>query len=337
MSLKIDVQLSNSVVDAADRARALERIGVDGVFSFENAHDVFFPLVAAAPVCSLDLMTNVAMAFPRSPIHMAHAAYDLQLLSKGRFRLGIGSQVRAHIEKRYGARWGAPVAHMRESVEATKAILRSWQDGTRVEFSGEYTTHTLSTPAFAPGPNPYGVPKVLVGALGPKMNQMAAEVADGILVMPFNSERHMRQRTWPAINAGLQAAGRRRGDIEVIAEVLVGVGRNDAELEAARGVRTVLSFYGSTPSYRAVLEVEGWEDLQPELNALSKRGGWAEMATLVTDEMVEHARGARDTRRSRNRDREALRRLRPHLCVLPGLPSRRRPDRRLRRGHEGGT
>ena len=119
------------------------------------------------------------------------------------------------------------------------------------------------------------------------MNEMAAEVADGVLVMPFNSERHMRQRTWPAINAGLQTAGRDRSDYEVTAEVLVGVGRNDAELEAARGVRTVLSFYGSTPSYRPVLEVEGWGDLQPELNALSKRGGWAEMATLVTDEMVD--------------------------------------------------
>jgi probable F420-dependent oxidoreductase len=238
-------------------------------------------------VCSLDLMTNVAMAFPRSPDHMAHAAYDLQLLSKGRFRLGLGSQVKAHIEKRYGARWGAPVAHMRESVEATRAILRAWQDGTRVEYRGEYTTHTLSTPAFTPPPNPYGVPKVLVGALGPKMNQMAAEVADGNLVMPFNSDRHMRERTWPAIEAGLAAAGRARGEIEVIAEVIIGVGRTDEELEAARGVRNLLAFYGSTPAYRPVLEVEGWGDVQPELNALSKRGGWAEMAGLITDEMVD--------------------------------------------------
>jgi probable F420-dependent oxidoreductase len=287
MTLKIDVQLSGSVVDAAPRARALESIGVDGVFSFENAHDVFFPLVAAAPVCSLDLMTNVAMAFPRSPMHLAHAAYDLQLLSEGRFRLGLGSQVRAHVEKRYGARWGSPVAHMRESVEATKAILRGWQDGTRIDFRGEYTTHTLTTPAFNPGPNPFGVPKVLVGALGPKMNAMAAEVADGILVMPFNSDRHMRERTWPAIKSGLRASDRTRADIEVTAEVLIGVGRNDEELEAARNVRRTLSFYGSTPAYRAVLETEGWGPLQEELNVLSKRGEWRTMATLISDEMVE--------------------------------------------------
>lgn len=286
MALKIDVMLSSSVVDAAERARALESTGVDGVFTFENAHDVFFPLVAAAPVCSLDLMTNVAMAFPRSPMHMAHAAYDLHLLSRGRFRLGLGSQVRAHVEKRYGARWGAPVAHMRESVQAVRAILRSWQDRTRLDFRGEYTTHTLSTPVFDPGPNPFGVPKVLVGALGPRMSAMAAEVADGVLVMPFNSDRHMRERTWPAIEAGLHTGGRTRDDVEIVAEVIVGVGRDDAELDAARNVRGLLSFYGSTPAYRPVLDVEGWGDLQPELNARSKRGEWQTMASLVTDEMV---------------------------------------------------
>ncbi|WP_063793046.1 TIGR03617 family F420-dependent LLM class oxidoreductase [Frankia sp. R43] len=287
MALKLDVMLSNSVVDAAERARALERAGVDGVFSFENSHDLFFPLVAAAPVCSLDLMTNVAIAFPRSPLHLAHAAYDLQLLSQGRFRLGLGSQVRAHVEKRYGARWGRPVAQMREWVQATKAILGSWQDGARLDFRGEYTTHTLMTPAFNPGPNPYGVPKVLVGALGPKMNQMAAEVADGILVMPFNSDRHMRERTMPAIEAGLAAAGRSRADLEITAEVIVAVGRSEQELAAARAARSLIGFYGSTPSYRPVLEVEGWGDLQPELNARSKRGDWAGMTELVTDEMFE--------------------------------------------------
>lgn len=285
--LKLDVMLSDSVVDAADRARALEAAGVDGVFTFENSHDLFFPLVAAAPVCSLDLMTNVAIAFPRSPVHLAHAAYDLQLLSRGRFRLGLGSQIRAHVENRYGAVWGRPVAQMREWVRATRAVLNSWQDGTRLDFRGEYTRHTLMTPTFDPGPNPYGVPKVLVGALGPRMNRMAAEVADGVLVMPFNTAGHMRERTWPAIREGLAAAGRERTDLEVTAEVIVGVGRTDAELEAARGVRGLLGFYGSTPAYRAVLDVEGWGDLQPELNARSKRGEWAEMAGLVTDEMVD--------------------------------------------------
>jgi probable F420-dependent oxidoreductase len=278
--------LSNSVMDAAARAQELERLGVDGAFTFENAHDLFFPLVAAAPVCSLDLMTNVAIAFPRSPVHLAHAAYDLQLLSEGRFRLGLGSQVKAHIERRYGARWHKPVAQMREWVLATKAILDSWQEGGRVDFRGAYTTHTLMTPAFDPGPNPFGVPKILVGALGPRMNEMAAEVADGILVMPFNSARHMRERTVPAIERGLATAGRALADLEITVEVIVGVGRNERELEAAKGLRNLLAFYGSTPAYRPVLDIEGWGELQPELNGLSKRGEWQQMGRLITDEMV---------------------------------------------------
>ena len=279
--------LADSVVGAADRARALEAIGVDGVFTFENAHDLFFPLVAAAPVCNLDLSTNVAIAFPRSPMHLANAAYDLQLLSHGRFRLGLGSQIRPHIEKRYGSRWHRPVAQMREWVQATRSILRAWQDGTALDFRGEYTTHTLMTPVFDPGPNPYGVPKILVGALGPRMTAMAAEVADGLQVMPFNTARHVEERTLPAIERGMAVSGRTREDLELTFEVIVGVGRNDEELEAARGVRTLLAFYGSTPAYRPVLDVHGWGDLQPELNALSKRGDWAAMTSLITDEILE--------------------------------------------------
>ena len=279
--------LADSVVGAAERARALEAIGVDGVFTFENAHDLFFPLVAAAPVCDLDLSTNVAIAFPRSPMHLANAAYDLHLLSEGRFRLGLGSQIRPHIEKRYGARWHRPVAQMREWVLATKAILDAWQHTTRLDFRGEYTTHTLMTPVFDPGPNPHGIPKVLVGALGPRMTQMAAEVSDGIQVMPFNTQRHVEERTLPAIERGLSASGRLRADLELTFEVIVGVGRTDEELQAARGVRTLLAFYGSTPAYRPVLEVHGWDDLQPQLNALSKQGDWAGMTALITDEMLE--------------------------------------------------
>jgi probable F420-dependent oxidoreductase len=238
-------------------------------------------------VCNLDLSTNVAIAFPRSPMHLANAAYDLHLLSGGRFRLGLGSQIRPHIEKRYGARWDKPVAQMREWVQATKTILQSWQDGTPLRFQGEYTTHTLMTPIFDPGPNPYGVPKVLVGALGPRMTEMAAAVADGILVMPFNSARHVAQRTLPAIERGLAASGRTRADLELTFEVIVAVGRDERELEMARSVRTLLAFYGSTPAYRPVLDVHGWGDLQPELNALSKRGDWSAMTELVTDEMLE--------------------------------------------------
>ena len=285
--VKIDVLLSSSLAGAGERAAQLARTGADGVFTCENDHDVFLPLVAAAPVADLDLMTNVAIAFPRSPAHLAHAAYDLHLLSRGRFRLGLGTQVRAHVEKRYGARWARPVAQMREWVQATRAVLEHWQHGAELDFRGEYTSHTLMTPVFSPGPNPHGIPKILVGALGPRMNEMAAEVADGILVMPFNSARHMAERTVPAIERGLATAGRPIDDLEITVEVLVSCGRTEAELEAARSVRTLVGFYGSTPAYRPVLDTEGWGDLQPELNALSKRGDWKAMSALIPDELLD--------------------------------------------------
>jgi len=285
--VKVDVLLTTEPTTARRRAKELARIGVDGVFSFENAHDVFFPLVLAADVPGIELMTNVAIAPPRSAFHLAQQAYDLQTLTQGRFRLGIGSQIRAHIERRYGATWSHPVARMRETVLATKAVLSSFQDGSPLSFRGEFTTHTLLPAAFNPGPNPFGPPPVFVGALGPKMTEMAAECADGILVMPFNSARHLGERTVPAIERGLARAGRRRADCEIIAEAIVAVGRSEDELAAARqGVRWLLAFYGSTPAYRPVLDAEGWGELQPTLNALSKQGEWAQMAELIEDEMV---------------------------------------------------
>lgn len=292
--LAVDVLLpldrTTGLHDAPRRAREIAATGVDGLFTFEGQHDVFFPLVAASAGGDLDvdLMTNVAIAFPRSPMHLAYAAYDLQTLARGRFRLGLGSQVKPAIQRRYGSTWVRPVAQMREIVLATKAILNRWEGLAPLEFRGEFTTHTLMTPNFDPGPNPYGLPKIHVGALGPKMTEMTAEVADGILVMPFNSARHFAERSLPAIDRGLATAGRTRDDLEIVVEAIMAVGETDEEIEtASRGVRGLLSFYGSTPSYRPVLEVEGWGDVQPELNAMSKRGEWAQMSNLITDEMVD--------------------------------------------------
>lgn len=292
--LAIDVLLSidktSPLDNAPRRAREIAATGVDGLFTFEGQHDVFFPLVAAtaAGPLDVDLMTNVAIAFPRSPMHLAQAAYDLQSLARGRFRLGLGSQIKPQIERRYGSTWSRPVARMRELVLATKAILARWEGTAPLDFRGEFTTHTLMTPNFDPGPNPYGVPKILIGALGPQMTEMTAEVADGILVMPFNSARHFAERTLPAIDRGRARAGGTRDDLEIVCEAIMAVGETDEEVAAARrGARGLLSFYGSTPSYRPVLDVEGWGDVQPELNAMSKRGEWAAMSELITDEMVD--------------------------------------------------
>ena len=282
----LDLQLDAPPDQASARAADLVSAGAAGLFTFEGPHDVFLPLAAVAGRVPADLMTNVAIAMPRSPVHLAHAAWDLQLMSRGRFRLGLGSQVRPHIENRYGATWSPPAARMREIVLAVKAILSSWQDGTPLDFRGEHTRHTLMPPTFVPGPNPYGPPPVLLGALGPVMTRTAAEVADGLLVMPFHSHRHFRERTLPAVEEGLRRARRER--VDVFPQAILAMGRTAEELTAATaGARMLLAFYGSTPAYRPVLDVEGWGEVQPELNALSKRGDIAAMVSLVTEEMVE--------------------------------------------------
>jgi probable F420-dependent oxidoreductase len=281
----LDLQLDASPDRSFERARELVDAGAAGLFTFEGPHDVFLPLAAAAGRVDADLMTNVAIAMPRSPVHLAHAAWDLQLMSGGRFRLGLGSQIKPHIEKRYGATWSPPAARMREIVLAVKAILDSWQHGTPLRFEGEHTRHTLMPPTFVPGPNPHGPPPVLLGALGPLMTRTAAEVADGLLVMPFHSHRHFRERTLPAVAEGLERSG--RASVDIYPQAILAMGTTDAEravaTEAARGL---LAFYGSTPAYLPVLEVEGWAEVQPELNSLSKRGDIASMMSLVTDEMV---------------------------------------------------
>jgi len=289
----LDVQLDARPDQAAERARELLDAGVDGLFTFEGPHDVFLPLIVAAgssDVPATDLMTNVAIAIPRSPMHLANLAYDLHLLSGGRFRLGLGSQIKPHIEKRYGSEWSRPAARMRETVLAVKTILNSWQDGTRLDFRGEFTQHTLMPPTFVPGPNPYGVPPVLLGALGPVMTRTAAEVADGLLVMPFHSHRHFRERTLPAVAEGLELGGRpplSAGGIDIYPQAIVAMGTTPDEIETAScGVRALLAFYGSTPAYLPVLEVEGWEAVQPELNALSKVGDINAMVDLISDEML---------------------------------------------------
>ncbi|GAA3720917.1 TIGR03617 family F420-dependent LLM class oxidoreductase [Gordonia hankookensis] len=266
--------------DAVNRAEVLKEAGASGVFTFEGPHDVFTPLVSASAVKGLDVMSNVAIAFPRNPIQLAHQANDLQLLSEGRFILGLGTQVRAQIEKRYGVEFDHPVARMKEMVGALRAIFATWNDGARLDFRGEYYRHTLMTPTFVPGPNPYGPPPIYLGALGPRMTTATAEVADGLLVMPFGTKRFLHEATMPGVRDGLAAAGRSEDDFEVVPEIIVSVGDDHAS------TRMLLAFYGSTPAYRPVLDAHGWGDLQPELNTMSKQGRWQEMATLIDDEIL---------------------------------------------------
>ena len=234
-------------------------------------------------------MTNVAIAMPRSPMHLANAAWDLQLMTGGRFRLGLGSQIKPHIEKRYGATWSPPAARMREIVLAVKAILTSWQDGTRLDFRGEYTQHTLMPPTFVPGPNPFGASagaarRARAGDDPDRGRGRRRAAGDAVPQPPA------RPRAHPA--RGGRGAGPRRPcrgvDFAIYPQAILAMGRTADELEAATlGVRGLLAFYGSTPAYRPVLDIEGWGDLQPELNALSKTGDIMAMIDLVTDEMVD--------------------------------------------------
>jgi probable F420-dependent oxidoreductase len=285
--MKIDTMLAG-LEDAPAHARRLEQLGVDGAFTFEGPHDVFTPLIlAAGATTTLELATNVAIAFPRNPVQLAHQAYDLQLLTHGRFSLGLGSQVRAQVEKRYGASFDRPIARMRELVGALRAIFATWETGERLNFRGEFWSHTLMPPMFNPGPNPYGPPSIALGGLGPQMIRLASEVADGVLVMPFNTATHFASRSVPAIDEGLARGGRDRSSLIVTGEVIVCCGRTEEEMETARMAgRWLLSFYASTPAYRPVLESEGWGELQPELNELSKSGRWEEMPGLIDDGML---------------------------------------------------
>ncbi|MCG7632699.1 TIGR03617 family F420-dependent LLM class oxidoreductase [Gordonia McavH-238-E] len=281
--MKIMTALFNPT-DAVERAQLLQEAGASGVFTFEGPHDVFSPLVLASTVTGLDIMSNVAIAFPRNPIQLAHQANDLQLLSEGRFILGLGTQVRAQIEKRYGVEFDRPVERMKEMVGALRAIFATWNSGERLDFRGEYYRHTLMTPTFVPGPNPYGPPPIYLGALGPRLTRATAEVADGLLVMPFGTKRFLHETTLPAVRDGLAAAGRSEDDFEVVPEIIVSVGSGLDDDHAS--TRMLLAFYGSTPAYRPVLEAHGWGDLQPELNTMSKQGRWQEMAGLIDDEML---------------------------------------------------
>lgn len=287
--MRVHLQLTGDPRAVTDDVVALSRLGVDGVFTFEGPHDVFAPLIRATAVDEardLDLMTNVAIAGPRSPLHLAHIAWDLQSYSGGRFRLGLGSQIRPHIEKRYGATWGRPAARLGETVRAIGAIFDTWETGAPLDFRGEFTTHTLMPPNFIPAPTGHGRPDVLMGALGPVMTRTAAAVADGLLVMPFHSARHLVDRTLPAVEAGLSLRDR-RGGLSVIGQAMVAVGSDESSLRTAvDGVAMLIAFYASTPAYRPVLDAEGRGDLQPQLNALSKQGRFADMRALISDEDV---------------------------------------------------
>ena len=286
----VDAALTTTDLQAVpDAARGIEAAGYDGIYSFEGAHDGFFPLLLAAEHTErVQLTTAVAIAFARNPMTLAQLAYDLQLASRGRFNLGLGTQIKPHIEKRFSMQWSKPAERMRELVLAVRAIWARWHEGTKLDFRGDFYTHTLMTPFFDPGPNPFGVPRIFLGGVGPRMTEVAGEVADGFMIHPFSTERFMRETTLPALERGLDKSGRRRSELEVAFPAMVIVAESDEELARGRdAMRPRLAFYEFRLSCKLVLDAHGWGELQPELNRLSKTGDWSTMASMITDEIVD--------------------------------------------------
>ena len=288
--MKVDgAILVEDPVDAGPAASRLEAAGYDGGFAFEGRHDPFFPLVLAAQQTErLELITAVAIAFARNPMNLAQIGWDMQLLSRGRFILGLGTQIRPHIQKRFSMEWSHPAARMKELVEAIRAIWDCWQHGSRLDFRGQFYTHTLMTPVFTPEASPHGVPPIFLSAVGPRMTEVVAEVADGFFVHPFHTREYIEEVTLPHLERGFERGGRGRADLEISCQLIVATGSNDEEISAARdGARAQISFYGSTPAYRPVLDCIGRGDLQEELNFMSKQGKWLEMAARIDDDLLE--------------------------------------------------
>jgi probable F420-dependent oxidoreductase len=286
--MHVDALLGRDFAHTASEARELEAQGFGVAWCGETAHDAFVQLALAAGATErIRLGTGVAIAFARNPLSLATLGNDLQTVTRGRFRLGLGSQVRPHIERRYSMPWSHPAARMRETVLAIRHIWNAWEAGTPLHFEGEFFSHTLMTPVFDPGPNRFGNPEVFVAAVGMLMTRVAGEVGDGLLLHSFMTDRYLRSVTLPAYESGLALGGRARGDVSISYPAFVVTGRTDEELAvAADGVRAQIAFYASTPSYRPVLELHGWNDLHAELHALSKRAQWGAMGKLIDDDVL---------------------------------------------------
>jgi probable F420-dependent oxidoreductase len=287
--MKVDGTITGSLGEAARTAADAEEAGYDAVWTAETSHDPFLPLLLAAEATDrVELGTGIAVAFARSPMTVAQTAWDLQAHSGGRFLLGLGSQIKPHIEKRFSMPWSAPAARMREFILAVRAIWHSWDTGDRLDFRGDFYTHTLMTPFFNPGPNPHGHPKVFLAGVGERMTEVAGEVADGFLCHGFTTETYLREVTLPALRKGLERSGRSLDDFEISGPAFVVTGGDEADMaRSAAAVRQQIAFYGSTPAYRGVLDRHGWGQLQEELNRLSKRGEWQAMGDLIDDDVLQ--------------------------------------------------
>ena len=289
--MKLDASLGlegKNLRSAGDAARAADALGFDGLWTSETKHDAFLPLAIAAHATEqIDLGTSVAVAFSRSPMAVAQTAWDLQALSDGRFILGLGTQVKAHIKRRFSMPWERPVARLREYIGALRAIWDSFQTEEPLSFEGEFYRHTLMTPFFNPGPIEHPEIPVYIAGVNTRLATLAGELCDGFHVHPFHSPEYVRRTVKPAIASGAEKAGRDPEEIELATSVFVVTGKKRAEIEDQREkARAQISFYASTPTYRTVLEAHGWEGVGERLGKLARDKQWNEMPRLISDEML---------------------------------------------------
>ena len=283
MKLDASIGFATQLKDVGALAQSAEAIGFDAVWTSETQHDPFLPLTLIAEHTSrLKFGTAVAIAFARSPTVVAHTAWDLARQSGGRLMLGLGTQVKAHIERRFGMAWTPPVPRLREYVQAVRALWNTWQTGAKLNFRGEHYKLTLMSPFFAPGPIEQPNIPIFIAGVGEPLCRLAGEVADGFHVHPYHTAKYLGEVILPAIEAGAKKADRDRKSVELATMAFVAF--NDEEIEQQR---SQVAFYASTPSYRPVLELHGWGSIGEQLSALAARGQWAEMPRLISDEMLE--------------------------------------------------
>jgi probable F420-dependent oxidoreductase len=286
--MKIDSSLMFEPVKVKAMAPQLEEAGFDGAYTFEGQSDPFISVAAAAMTTQkMELMTSIAVAFARNPMSLAYLGNDLQNLSEGRFILGLGAQIKAHIERRFSMPWSKPASRMREMVQAIRAIWDCWDNGEKLNFEGEFYQHTLMTPMFVPPKSEHGRPPIYIAGVGPIMTEVAAEVGDGYFVHPFSTEKSMDELSLAAVARGLEKAGKSREDFDVAVQVITATGLDEQTMEQSIfGARSQIAFYASTPAYLPVLQCHGWDDLHVEAKRLSKEGKWMEMAGLIDDEIL---------------------------------------------------
>lgn len=290
--MKVDYYYASGPPEfAGESAREAAALGYDGFFTAETQHDPFLPIThAAAAEPGLEFGTAIAVAFPRSPTSMAMTAWDLARQTEGKFMLGLGTQVRGHVVRRFSSVWsGKPAPQLREYIEAMRAVWDSWQNTSPLKYEGEHYNLSLMTPFFDPGPIKHPDVPVYIAGVGPYLSALAGEMCDGFHIHPFHTVPYLDQVVFPNMGQAADANSRSLDDVEMVATVFIMTGNNDEEIEQAKAaVRQQVSFYASTPSYRSVLEASDW-DFGPQLTAMSKRGEWDKMPAAVPDVALEGA------------------------------------------------